>query len=81
MYTYTKRSTNLQPSQTHQAFPDIAAALPPKQVTIPKLPPPNKRFLELQSPADLKLGEVRELLREHRRMAVALKNLGAFDSK
>ncbi|KAG6016103.1 hypothetical protein E4U54_002303 [Claviceps lovelessii] len=63
------------------AFPDIAAALPPKQVTIPKLPPPNKRFLELQSPADLKLGEVRELLREHRRMAVALKNLGAFDSK
>ncbi|KAG5941856.1 hypothetical protein E4U53_007331 [Claviceps sorghi] len=63
------------------AFPDIAAALPPKQVTIPKLPPPNKRFLELQSPADLRLGEVRELLKEYRRLAVALKNLGAFEDK
>ncbi|KAG5927331.1 hypothetical protein E4U42_002354 [Claviceps africana] len=63
------------------AFPDIAAALPPKQVTVPKLPPPNKRFLELQSAADLRLGEVRDLLREYRRLALALKNLGAFDEK
>ncbi|GAB0133210.1 hypothetical protein EsDP_00001623 [Epichloe bromicola] len=63
------------------AFPDIAAALPPKSVTVPKLPPPNKRFLELQGPGDLKLGEVRELLKEYRRLAVALKNLGAFDDK
>ncbi|KAG6007815.1 hypothetical protein E4U21_005535 [Claviceps maximensis] len=63
------------------AFPDIAAALPPKQVTVPKIPPPNKRFLELQSPGDLRLGEVRELLREYRRLALALKNLGAFDGK
>ncbi|KAG5941542.1 hypothetical protein E4U60_007877, partial [Claviceps pazoutovae] len=61
------------------AFPDIAASLPPKQVTVPKIPPPNKRFLEVQGPGDLKIGEVRDLLKEYRRLAVALKNLGAFD--
>ncbi|KAK2600312.1 hypothetical protein QQS21_004953 [Conoideocrella luteorostrata] len=63
------------------AFPDIAAALPPKPVIVPKIAPPNKRFVELQSPGDLKLGEVRELLKDYRRLAVALKNLGAFDDK
>ncbi|KAG6099896.1 hypothetical protein E4U30_005792 [Claviceps sp. LM220 group G6] len=61
------------------AFPDIAASVPPKQVTVPKIPPPNKRFLEVQGPGDLKIGEVRDLLKEYRRLAVALKNLGAFD--
>ncbi|TQN67075.1 Vacuolar protein sorting-associated protein 9b, partial [Colletotrichum shisoi] len=59
------------------AFPDIAAALPPKQT--PKINPPNKRFMELQSPGDLKLGEVLDLLRDYRRLANALKDMGAFD--
>ncbi|KAI0168612.1 hypothetical protein BJ166DRAFT_260632 [Pestalotiopsis sp. NC0098] len=60
------------------AFPDIAAALPPKEVKIPQIKPPNKRFIELQNPADLKLGEVLELLRDYRRLAGTLKEMGAF---
>ncbi|KAL3964606.1 hypothetical protein ACCO45_001610 [Purpureocillium lilacinum] len=61
------------------AFPDIAAALPPKQV--PKIAPPNKRFMELQSPGELRLGEVLDLLRDYRRLANALKNMDAFEEK
>jgi len=53
--------------------------LPPKET--PKIPPPNKRFMELQSPGDLKLGEVLELLRDYRRLANALKDMDAFESK
>ncbi|KAK1523067.1 hypothetical protein CPAR01_13920 [Colletotrichum paranaense] len=59
------------------AFPDIAAALPPKQ--IPKISPPNKRFMEMQNPGDLKIGEVLELLRDYRRLATTLKDMGAFE--
>ncbi|KAI3337331.1 hypothetical protein HD806DRAFT_36035 [Xylariaceae sp. AK1471] len=58
------------------AFPDIAAALPPKDA--PKIDPPKRRFMELQNPADLRLGEVRELLREYQRLANALKDMNAF---
>ncbi|KAK1827816.1 hypothetical protein QBC39DRAFT_166445 [Podospora conica] len=58
------------------AFPDIAAVLPPKEA--PKFDPPVKRFMELQNPADLRLGEVLELLRDYRRLAGAMKELGAF---
>jgi len=58
------------------AFPDIAAALPPKEV--PKIDPPIKRFIEMQNPADLRLGEVLELLRDYRRLAGALRDIGAF---
>ncbi|KJZ74062.1 hypothetical protein HIM_06511 [Hirsutella minnesotensis 3608] len=61
------------------AFPDIADALPPKENI--KVAPPNKRFLELQSPDDLRLSEVQELLKDYRRLAGALKSLGAFDEK
>nr|XP_036586622.1 uncharacterized protein CTRU02_03210 [Colletotrichum truncatum]KAF6797179.1 hypothetical protein CTRU02_03210 [Colletotrichum truncatum] len=60
-----------------QAFPDIAAALPPKQA--PKVQPPNKRFMELQNPGDLRLNEVLELLRDYRRLANTLKDMGAFE--
>ncbi|KAK7989439.1 hypothetical protein PG989_009754 [Apiospora arundinis] len=59
-----------------QAFPDIAPSLPPKD--IPQIKGPNKRFMELQNPADLKLGEVLELLRDYRRLANALKDMDAF---
>ncbi|KAI0399923.1 hypothetical protein F4802DRAFT_587242 [Xylaria palmicola] len=58
------------------AFPDIAASLPPKEV--PKIDPPKKRFMELQNPADLRLGEVLELLRDYRRLAGALRDMNAF---
>lgn len=49
--------------------------MPPKE--IPKVDPPIKRFMELQNPADLRLGEVLELLRDYRRLAGALKDIGA----
>jgi len=62
------------------AFPDIAAALPPKP-SLPKISPPNKRFMELQNPGDLKIGEVLELLRDYRRLAGALNKMGAFEEK
>ncbi|KAI8634865.1 hypothetical protein F5Y19DRAFT_128218 [Xylariaceae sp. FL1651] len=58
------------------AFPDIAAALPPRDVL--KIDPPKKRFMELQNPADLRLGEVLDLLRDYRRLAGALKDMNAF---
>ncbi|KAL7909556.1 hypothetical protein GGI35DRAFT_386898 [Trichoderma velutinum] len=61
------------------AFPDIAAILPPKE--IPKISPPNKRFMELQNPGDLRLSEVLDLLKDYRRLAGALKNMGAFEDK
>lgn len=59
-----------------QAFPDLAATLPPKET--PKINPPNKRFMEMQNPGDLKIGEVLELLRDYRRLAGALNEMGAF---
>ena len=59
-----------------QAFPGIAAVLPPKEP--PKFDPPNKRFMELQNPAELRIGEVLELLRDYRRLAGNMKELGAF---
>lgn len=58
------------------AFPDIASALPPKDT--PKIDPPKKKFMELQNPADLRLGDVLELLRDYRRLANALKDMDAF---
>ncbi|KAI2639888.1 hypothetical protein GGS26DRAFT_542201 [Hypomontagnella submonticulosa] len=58
------------------AFPDIAAALPPKDT--PKIDPPKKKFMELQNPADLRIGDVLELLRDYRRLAGALKDMDAF---
>ncbi|KAM0562217.1 hypothetical protein ACHAPJ_002662 [Fusarium lateritium] len=61
------------------AFPDIAPALPPKET--PKIAPPNKRFMEIQTPGELKLGEVLDLLRDYRRLAGALKDIGAFETK
>ncbi|CZR59258.1 related to VPS9 [Phialocephala subalpina] len=57
------------------AFPELAPSLPPKE--IPKIAPPIKRFMELQNPGDMRLNEVLELLRDYRRLAGALKDLGA----
>lgn len=37
--------------------------------------------MEIQTPGELRLGEVLDLLRDYRRLAGALKNMGAFDDK
>lgn len=63
-------------SLTTQAFPDLAANLPPKETS--RIDPPNKRFMEMQNPADLRIAEVLELLRDYRRLAGALQGMGAF---
>ncbi|KAL2068203.1 hypothetical protein VTL71DRAFT_16301 [Oculimacula yallundae] len=57
------------------AFPDLAPSLPAKE--IPKVAPPIKKFMELQNPGELRINEVLELLRDYRRLAGALKDLGA----
>lgn len=61
----------------NQAFPDLAPVLPPKEPAT-KVAPPIKRFMELQNPGDMKISEVLELLRDYRRLAGALKDLGAI---
>ncbi|KAK3985520.1 hypothetical protein QBC44DRAFT_334946 [Cladorrhinum sp. PSN332] len=61
------------------AFPDLAAALP--SPPIPQISPPVQRFLEMQNAADLKVGEVFELLRDYKRLAGALKEIGGFKDK
>jgi hypothetical protein len=50
--------------------------LPPRES--PKLDPPIKRFMEMQNAAEMKLGEVFELLRDYKRLAGALKEMGSF---
>ncbi|OIW34059.1 hypothetical protein CONLIGDRAFT_611188 [Coniochaeta ligniaria NRRL 30616] len=55
----------------------VTASLPPKPEA-PKIDKPIKRFMEIQSPGDLRLGEVLDLLRDYRRLAGALKDMGAF---
>ncbi|KAL1843773.1 hypothetical protein VTJ49DRAFT_7483 [Mycothermus thermophilus] len=58
------------------AFPDLAPILPPREY--PKIRPPNPRFMEAQSAADLTVGDVFELLRDYKRMAKALEDMDAF---
>ncbi|KAK4230812.1 hypothetical protein QBC38DRAFT_8921 [Podospora fimiseda] len=63
------------------AFPDLAAALPPppqQPPTIQQISPPIQRFMEMQNAAELKVGEVFELLRDYKRLAGALKEVGGF---
>jgi hypothetical protein len=47
---------------------------------VPKIAPPIKRFMDLASPGDLRLAEAIELLRDYRRLANHLKDLGAFEA-
>tara|TARA_R110002060_G_scaffold63573_2_gene72828 strand:- start:267 stop:467 length:201 start_codon:yes stop_codon:yes gene_type:complete len=65
----------MPPTNTTQAFPDLAPVLPAKEV--PKIAPPIKKFMELQNPGELRINEVLELLRDYRRLAGALKDMGA----
>ncbi|KAI1000809.1 hypothetical protein K3495_g7390 [Podosphaera aphanis] len=57
--------------------PNITPVLLQKEMTI-KIAPPITKFMELQTPGDMKLNEVMELLRDYRRLAGALKDLGAI---
>ncbi|TAQ86659.1 hypothetical protein B7494_g5008 [Chlorociboria aeruginascens] len=64
------------------AFPELGPVLPPKEPPssshpTAKIAPPIKRFMEIQNPGELRINEVLELLRDYRRLAGALKDLGA----
>ncbi|KAL8408806.1 hypothetical protein RB594_007293 [Gaeumannomyces avenae] len=59
------------------AFPDIATALPPKQQP-PQIAPPVKKFMEAQTAAELRIGDIGDLLRDYRRLAAALKDRDGF---
>jgi hypothetical protein len=59
------------------AFPDLAAVLPPGKAGV-KVDPPIQRFMEVRDPGELRLNEVVELLRDYRRLAGSLKELGAL---
>ncbi|KAI6244434.1 hypothetical protein HI914_07526 [Erysiphe necator] len=54
--------------------PDLTKA-PPSKDSI-RISPPITKFLELQSAGDMKLNEVKELLRDYKRLASAMKDLG-----
>ncbi|KAF5387353.1 hypothetical protein D9757_005760 [Collybiopsis confluens] len=59
-----------------QAALSIAATLP--VISKFELPPLNDRFLSCTSAEDLRLGDVRELLREYQALAQAVKAIGGF---
>jgi hypothetical protein len=56
--------------------PPAATGIPATE--IPKIKAPVKRFLDVKDPSDLRLGEVSELLKDYKRLATALKDLGSF---
>ena len=43
-----------------------------------KVDPPVQRFLDVAGPEELRVGEVGALLGEYRRLAAALREMGAF---
>jgi hypothetical protein len=55
--------------------PPMAAG---KATEIPKIKAPNQRFLDVKDSSELKIGEVSELLKDYKRLAIALKDLGSF---
>ncbi|KAK0748771.1 hypothetical protein B0T21DRAFT_277804 [Apiosordaria backusii] len=56
------------------AFPDLAPALPPKKT----IEHPIAKFMTMQNAAEMKVGEVFELLKDYKRLAGALKEMGGF---
>lgn len=43
-----------------------------------KIAPPTQRYMDIATPEELKIGEVADLLNDYKRLAAALKNIGAF---
>ncbi|KAI9790420.1 MAG: hypothetical protein M1833_001937 [Piccolia ochrophora] len=65
-----------------QSLPDLPVASTSgadstTKTTVP-VSPPIRKFLELDNPGELRISEVLELLRDYRRLAGALKDLGAL---
>ncbi|KDQ19165.1 hypothetical protein BOTBODRAFT_52326 [Botryobasidium botryosum FD-172 SS1] len=73
------------PSESRRASLLLSPPAPPSNplpdVTPPpllRIPPPNPRFMEC-SVADLRMGEIGELMREYRRVVEGLRALGGFE--
>ena len=47
-------------------------------VVTAKIAPPTQRYMDVATPEELKIGEVADLLNDYKRLAAALKNIGAF---
>ncbi|RKF77416.1 putative vps9 domain protein [Golovinomyces cichoracearum] len=70
----SKDSLEASVSDLAPAFPDLSPAL--SSMKMAKVAPPLAKFLELQTPGDMKLNEAIELLRDYKRLANVLKELG-----
>ncbi|KAK4662058.1 uncharacterized protein QC763_710240 [Podospora pseudopauciseta] len=55
------------------AFPDLAGSLPPR-----KIEGPIQKFVNMQNAAEMKVGDVFELLKDYKRLAGAIKEMGGF---
>ncbi|KAI9755638.1 MAG: hypothetical protein M4579_004211 [Chaenotheca gracillima] len=63
-------------SSSKITLPEMSASISEKKVQ--KMAPPIQKFLDLENPGDLKIGEALELLRDYRRLAGVLKDAGAY---
>ena len=71
-------STAGNSSQELQQAPATGKDLMDAQSSSIKALPPIQRLMDVASAEDLKIGEVAELLEDYKRLAGALKNMGAF---
>jgi Vacuolar sorting protein 9 (VPS9) domain len=67
----------LSPSTTTPAIatattPTTSSTVPFPEVQLSQLDPPIRRFLEIDDPCDLRIGDVAELLHDYKRLAAAL---------
>ncbi|ETW79165.1 hypothetical protein HETIRDRAFT_420333 [Heterobasidion irregulare TC 32-1] len=73
----SRRSSLLPAPPTSNRFDTPISSRPHSPIGI-RLAPPNRRFLEC-SEDDLKVSEVRELLREYKRLAEGVRAMGGFE--
>ncbi|KAI9673397.1 MAG: hypothetical protein M1817_002859 [Caeruleum heppii] len=71
-------SNNIPAPETQQRGSNIAPPDIQPPPDMPKVAPPIQRFIELESPGELRINEVLDLLRDYRRLAQALQYRGAF---
>lgn len=67
-----------RPSQELQQAPTTTKDVTDAQSSTIKALPPIQRYMDVASAEDLKIGEVAELLNDYKRLASALKTMGAF---
>lgn len=71
-------ATAERPSQELQQAPNTKKDVMGAQTSAIKALPPLQRYMDVASAEDLKISEVTELLNDYKRLAGALKTMGAF---